>query len=426
MKRAEILNEYLYDTKVENIFINEYMVSAPGDFVKVYLLALMFVDLDQPIDDQMIGKTLSIPVDEVERAWEYWARAGVIKRGSGETTFVSFKEKMYGTIQVPKSSITGSSVEVESGSSHILDNKELKSMVKSIEKSIGRPLSPVEVSEIHGWMDDYDAAPEVIAYGFAYCFARKKENIKYIAKVVQGWTSRGFSNILQVEKFLKENDQRHYMYKRVMQALGFPRNATEEEKRMIDKWFDQMNFSIEVVLDACKKTTGISSPNLNYINRILENWSAGPGGTGSKPTKATVSQISDYYEKLRRDNEDKAKANRAQVMSKYPKVQALNEEIKEMQVELSRVMVSGGADKIQRLNKLREQIESYKEIIKKVLTENGVPTDYMEVHYNCPICKDTGKLETGAKCQCYQQVVDKINDQLSAKNSKDDSQPITN
>lgn len=413
MKRAEIFNEYLYDTKVENIFINEYMVSAPGDFVKVYLLALMFVDLGQPIDDQMIAKTLAISVDEVERAWEYWARAGVIKRGSGETTFVSFKEKMYGVIEEQKPRSAVSSLEAESGSSHILDNKELKSMLKSIEKSIGRPLSPVEVSAIHGWMDDFDAAPEVIAYGFAYCLAKKKENIKYIAKVIQGWTSRGFSNILQVEKFLKENDQRHYMYKRVMQALGFPRNATEQEKRMIDRWFDEMNFSIEVILDACKKTTGISSPNLNYINRILENWAAGPGGTGSKPKKATVSQISDYYEQVRRANEDKAKAHRDEVMSKYPKVEALNEEIKEMQVDLSRIMVSGGADKIERLSKLRSQIESYKGIIKKVLTENGVPADYMEVHYDCPICKDTGKLETGAKCQCYQQVVDKINDQLS-------------
>ena len=30
-------NGYLLDTEVENIFISEHMVTAPGDYVKVYL-----------------------------------------------------------------------------------------------------------------------------------------------------------------------------------------------------------------------------------------------------------------------------------------------------------------------------------------------------------------------------------------------------
>ena len=34
-RREEIKEYYLLDTDVENIFINEYMASAPGDFVKV-------------------------------------------------------------------------------------------------------------------------------------------------------------------------------------------------------------------------------------------------------------------------------------------------------------------------------------------------------------------------------------------------------
>lgn len=32
MKRDKIYNEYMFDTKVENIFINEYMKDAPGGF----------------------------------------------------------------------------------------------------------------------------------------------------------------------------------------------------------------------------------------------------------------------------------------------------------------------------------------------------------------------------------------------------------
>ena len=33
---------FLHDTQVENIFINEYLPAAPGDYVKVFLFALMY------------------------------------------------------------------------------------------------------------------------------------------------------------------------------------------------------------------------------------------------------------------------------------------------------------------------------------------------------------------------------------------------
>ena len=41
-KRETIKDFYLLATDVENIFINEYMPVAPGDFVKVYLYGLLY------------------------------------------------------------------------------------------------------------------------------------------------------------------------------------------------------------------------------------------------------------------------------------------------------------------------------------------------------------------------------------------------
>ena len=43
---------FLLDTSVENIFINEYMAGAPGDFVKVYLFALMYAGLGVGADQR--------------------------------------------------------------------------------------------------------------------------------------------------------------------------------------------------------------------------------------------------------------------------------------------------------------------------------------------------------------------------------------
>ena len=41
VKKQNVQNYYLYDTEVENLFISEYMPSAPENAVKLYLLALM-------------------------------------------------------------------------------------------------------------------------------------------------------------------------------------------------------------------------------------------------------------------------------------------------------------------------------------------------------------------------------------------------
>ncbi|MEG0291812.1 MAG: DnaD domain protein [Anaerovoracaceae bacterium] len=409
MKRAETSNEYLFDTRVENIFINEYMVSAPGDFVKVYLVALMFVDLGQKVSDDIIARTLSVTEDTVTRAWAYWADLGVIRRVNGTIEFVNIKEKLYGNIKEEREEQPKSN-----NSSHILDNKSIKNMLASIEKAVERPLSGMETTEILSWMDDFDAAPEVIAYGYAYCFARKKENVKYIGKVIQGWTTRGFKNVLDVEKFLKETDQRHYVYKRIMQALGFHRSASEEEKRIIDRWFDEFNFEIEVVLEACKKTTGISNPNINYINKVLENWYKSSGGRLASDKKEGVSKsdVMAYYEKIRIKEEAAAKTRKEEILSKYPRIDAMFEEIRQTHMDISKVMISGGASKVAELAKLRKRNEEYKEMINRMLTENNVPVDYMEIQYKCPICKDTGTMEDGSKCECYVERVNELSREM--------------
>ena len=37
---------FLYKTRVENLFINEFLPNAPGDYVKVYLFGLMYAQFE--------------------------------------------------------------------------------------------------------------------------------------------------------------------------------------------------------------------------------------------------------------------------------------------------------------------------------------------------------------------------------------------
>ena len=72
----------LFDsTPVENMFITEYMLRAPGNFVKVYLYGLMLCYHSAArMSLASMGKDLDMPEEEVERAFRYWEREGLVRR----------------------------------------------------------------------------------------------------------------------------------------------------------------------------------------------------------------------------------------------------------------------------------------------------------------------------------------------------------
>ena len=64
----------LFDsTPVENMFITEYMLRAPGDFVKVYLYGLMLCyHHAERMSLSSMAKDLDMQEEDVERAMRYW------------------------------------------------------------------------------------------------------------------------------------------------------------------------------------------------------------------------------------------------------------------------------------------------------------------------------------------------------------------
>lgn len=262
--RKEQINDYfLLDTGVENIFINEHMASAPGDFVKVYLLALMYANLSLDITNEEIARHLSLELEDVLKAWTYWEKLGAVKKIKKnpedkfeyDIEFIVLKEQLYGKSS-RKVYISEQNAQAQ------MADKEIKDMFAAIENITGRVISGTELMEVLSWINDFGAAPEVIVYGYSYCVQKKKKDIKYIAAVIKAWASEGLRDVISVEKYLSENEKKQYLYKRVFQALGFMRNATEEERRIMDTWFETMEFTLDKVLEACSKTSGIANPNI--------------------------------------------------------------------------------------------------------------------------------------------------------------------
>ena len=406
--KEEIKDYFLLDTPVENMFINEYMAAAPGDYVKVYLFSLMYAGLGVDLSNADVARHLHMEAEDVLKAWTYWEKQGIIRKHrkgseSGfdyDVEFILLKEQLCSQsswAQAPTQSI-----------SQLMEDPQVKQMVSDIEQISGRVYSSTEMQKMLAWIDDYQLLPEVITYAFRYGKKQKKNNLKYVTALVQDWGSRGLRDQASVEEYLGRNDRRHAMHRRVFQALGFSRNATEEEQRIMDSWFSEegMDLSLETVLDACSRTSGISSPNINYVNKILQSWkqegrtSRQHAGTGAPTSR----EIMEYYELLRQKEEREAAARQKQVYAAVPRIRQIDEELNALNSELSRIIISDVVDKKKAGSKIRQEMDDLNLEKAFLLTENNFELDHMDMQYTCPKCRDTGILETGEKCQCYEAV----------------------
>ena len=388
------------------MFINEYMVSAPGDYVKVFLFAQMYTGLGVEISNEDIAKQLSMDIEDVLKAWTYWEKMGVIRKIKTspenplqyDVEFALLKDKLYGSHE--DAAVTAA----DTGINNQMANKEFREMFEKIEKSLGRVISGTEMGEVLSWINDYGIEPDFAVFAVEYCAGKKKKTVKYIEAVIRNWISEGHRTVEDIREYIGQQEERSADYRRVFRSLGWTRNWTEEEKRIMDRWFDEFGFSIDTVLEACGKTSGISSPNINYVNKVLESWAAEGGNKGEAGDGPSGSEIAEYYELLREKDEREAAKRRAEVYERLPQMKELDDEENRLGAGLSRIVVSDRIDKKETIEKLREQIEDISAQKAFLLTDNGFELDYMDIKYECPKCKDTGMLETGERCPCHREI----------------------
>ncbi|MBQ3921538.1 MAG: DnaD domain protein, partial [Firmicutes bacterium] len=267
-----VKNYYLYDTEIENLFISEYMPSAPGNYVKLFLYALMSAESDLGFDNETAARKLGMSLAEVVEGWTYWESQGLVRktcpdpsdRDRFDIEFLNIKEAAFGR---------RSSEEDLPQTSVKLDDRELSTLFGDVEKATGRILESGEPEEISSWIRDFGADPEVIVLAYTYCSRNRRSNrYRYVGTVIKDWLAKRLTTAQDVEEYLATVDRHYDLYKKVCRELGFHRNPTEPEKRIMDSWFGEMGFTIEKVLEACQKTAGIANPNIKYVDSILRDW----------------------------------------------------------------------------------------------------------------------------------------------------------
>lgn len=291
-----------FDTLVSNRFIDEFMPSANGEFVKIYLYLL------RALSDSSISLSVSKIADifnhtekDILRALKYWEQAGLIvlsfntdKSLSGITLKSGFENPVNTTdnsnksvdiSDKPDNTLVTQALEKTSDSfdnfskkvytaneiDKLKEREEVLEFLYLAEKYIGKQLNRTDVNSLLYIYDTLGFNPDLIEYLLEYCVSNGHKSMRYIEKIALSWAEEGINNVSLART---KTDLFINTCYPVLKAFGLNgRNPSKGEKEFIIKWTNTYGFSMDIILEACNKTMNqIHNPSFNYADTILKGW----------------------------------------------------------------------------------------------------------------------------------------------------------
>ena len=111
-------------------------------------------------------------------------------------------------------------------------------------------------------------------------------------------------------------------------------------------------------------------------------------------------EVLKIYDELRNSEEKALENRRAEIEKKLPKVIDIEKNIVKLSLDMSINILRKKENIEEYINVIKEKITDLRVKKSELLVSSGYPLDYLEMHYNCPKCKDTGFVGT-IKCECY-------------------------
>ncbi len=221
-------------TEIENSFIIEYLPTAPGDAVKVYLYGL-FLCKNSRFDISLteIAKTLDMTEEQVKDYFRFWQ----------DYDLVSVVDEPFSVIYQPILSGYGKAKKYKPEK-----YTEFCAVLQSLLKS--RAVSVNEYSEYFSIMEVYGIKQDAMLLIVENCVERKGDDIgyRYIAKVAKDFGARGINTVEKVEAEFGKYLSRTADIEKILKAMGSTKQPEVENLKHLNKWINEMGFNYESIL----------------------------------------------------------------------------------------------------------------------------------------------------------------------------------
>ncbi len=292
-------------TLIPNCFLDEYMLKANGEFVKIYLYLLRSAPSGNLPSLSVLADKMYCTERDILRAIRYWEKEGLLLLASddgqklSDVTFTfpeNHSKEKAAAAEPPKTTPTPEEPEplkpqavpaqAETAAAlppqdpltpdqvkKLKEDEDIVQLLYIAEQYLARPLTVTDTNKILYFYEKLKFNTELIEYLVEYCVSKNHKSIRYIEKVALSWAQQGIST---VEAAKETANQYSKTYFTIFKALGIQnRNPVKSEMEIMDRWLHEWGFSMDLILEACKRTVlQTGSASFPYTDKILEDWRA--------------------------------------------------------------------------------------------------------------------------------------------------------
>lgn len=291
-------------TYISNYFIDYYMASANGEYVKIYLYLLRCIhSANKSFSLSSLADKFDHTEKDVQRALRYWEKMQLLRleyNMENEISGVYLLEAVpldtpcmeNNLLEEPETMATLETMESTSlepsreamispemkqpdYTAAQLDafrkNDTIRELLFVTEHYLKRPLVHTDLNTLLFWYDELGFSPDLIEYLVEYCLGKGHSSLRYMDKVALAWKKDGITTVERAKSASSSFTQIHFS---VMRALGISgRNLIPGEIAFIDKWSKTYGFTPDIITEACRRTIStIHQPSFEYTDGILEYW----------------------------------------------------------------------------------------------------------------------------------------------------------
>jgi DnaD/phage-associated family protein len=299
-------------TCISNDFIDNFMPSSSGEFVKTYLYLLRCVSQNAcRFSVRAVADALNHTEGDIRRALEYWEKKGLIRIEYDSTGAVYGicvlsrpMEDQLSVTDMPESSFSSEDVEdINSSSKSFSDVKkegiedivddtndlyevseeddfseddfneaDFEEIFRVAEQFKGKPLSSNEMKIIMTWKYDLKFSVDLIEYLIEMSMNNNHPSFYYMNAIAMKWKEDGITTEVQAKCADSVHSKSYYS---VVKAFGIKqRNLNKRELAVLNRWTDAYGFSDEMISEACERAlANTGKVSFSYADKILSDWS---------------------------------------------------------------------------------------------------------------------------------------------------------
>lgn len=335
-------------TMIPNAFLDHYMSGANGEFLKIYLYLLRWAGCpDADITTASIADFFNMTENDIKRALRFWEQEDllhIVWDSNGNISAICLRpvNAPYDKQVKPSSDVADVTAvsaaaatqqpTVSAVSEHASRKPEVSPQNTSIEQLpsypmedledfmehhhgdelffviqqyTGKPLSPADMNTILFFYKELGMSIDLIEHLFEHCISGGHHRMNYIQTVAINWANVGITSVDEAKAYCAGFNQ---LNTAVINAYGIKnRYLTEDELLFIRKWNKEMQFSQELIVEACRRTILTAhSASFKYTHSILERWRS-----SNVQNLDDVRRLDEAFEKSKAERSAKQQENKS-------------------------------------------------------------------------------------------------------------------